>query len=303
LDYFSITDSIGVIPLRTNVGVVRNGTSCVIVDTGIDEEAGRRILKVTSSLGLMVRAIVNTHSHSDHYGGNAFIVGRTGARVYAPAGEAWVLERPWLEASYFNQGAVPFKELENKFVSGQPSAVDERILEGPFHAGSVELTAVPLPGHSFYMTGIGAESVLFCGDAVFSEENISKHGVLFLHDSDRTRESLRKLKSLPYSWFVPSHGQPCAPEALFKLVDANIAAIDSFDECVMESLDSPMSISRLESKALTAAGQRLDDPTKISLMHSTARAHISCLSRRGLIRVVPGSPGTDQEGDLVCVKA
>jgi glyoxylase-like metal-dependent hydrolase (beta-lactamase superfamily II) len=300
LEYLSITENVGVLPLRTNVGFVRCGTDCVVIDTGIDEDAGKRILKTATTLGLRIKAIVNTHSHSDHYGGNAFLVQRTGGEVLAPAGESWVLEQPWLEAAYLSQGAVPLPQLINRFVLGPASKVDRTITEGAFSAGGLTLEAVSLPGHSFAMTGIGAGGVLFCGDALFGAETIRKHGVLFLHDPDRTRASLLRLETLLYEWFVPSHGPPCPKNELPSLVRENISAIDSFDDIILRVLDGPMSMSRLTSRALVAAGLHLGDPSRIILMHSTVMAHISCLSRRGRISVAAGTEGTDLEDDLVC---
>jgi glyoxylase-like metal-dependent hydrolase (beta-lactamase superfamily II) len=300
LEYLSVTEGVGVLPLRTNIGFVRSGTDCAVIDTGIDEDAGKHILKTAASLGLTIKAVVNTHSHSDHYGGNTFLAQRTGAEVLAPAGESWVLEEPWLEAAYLSQGAVPLPQLMNRFVVGPASKVDRTFTEGAFSAGGVQLEAVPLPGHSFAMTGIGAGGVLFCGDALFGEETVRKHGVLFLHDPDRTRASLLKLETLSYLWFVPSHGHPCPRNELASLVRKNISAIDAFDDAIVSVLDGPMAMSKLASMALVAAGLHLDDTSRITLMQSTARAHISCLARRGRIVVSPGTKGTDLEDDLVC---
>jgi glyoxylase-like metal-dependent hydrolase (beta-lactamase superfamily II) len=299
-EYLPLGDRVGLIPLRTNIGVVRSEGSCVVIDTGIDEEAGKRILKTVTALGLRIAAVVNTHSHSDHYGGNDFLVKRTGCRVYAPDGEAWVIERPWLEAAYFSRGALPLQYLRNKFIEAAPSKVDVRLSEGPFSAEGVSLEAVPLPGHSFAMTGIRSGEVLFCGDSLFGEETIAKHGVLYLHDPDKARESLRKLETFDCDWFVPSHGPPCRRENLSALVAANVGAIDSFDEAVIRALDAPMSASALASKALTVAGLHLDDLTKVTLMQSTALAHISSLSKKGRIVISAGAPGTDAENDVIC---
>lgn len=300
IEYQRITDRVGVIPLRTNVGVIHSGSDCVLIDTGIDEEVGKRILKVTSSMGLSVKAIVNTHSHSDHYGGNSFIVEKSGARVFAPGGEAWVIENPWLEAAYFSQGAAPLPQLLNKFVVGPPCKVNQLISSGPFEAGGMELEAVPLPGHSFAMTGVGADGVLFCGDSLFGEDTIAKHHVLFLHDPDTTRESLRRIAGLPHGWFVPSHGQPVGRSEVGALVARNIAAIDSFDECILKSVKGPIALSALASRALVAAGVQTADETRVALMQSTARAHITSLARAGKLMVAPGAPGTGFECDLVC---
>ncbi len=54
-------------------------------------DAGRRLLSGAEALGGELVAIVNSHAHADHFGGNALLLKRTATRVHAPAQEEAIL--------------------------------------------------------------------------------------------------------------------------------------------------------------------------------------------------------------------
>ena len=55
-----------------NVGLyVKNGAA-MLIDSGSDPSAGRKILRLAEAEGWDIKLIVNTHFHADHIGGNAF---------------------------------------------------------------------------------------------------------------------------------------------------------------------------------------------------------------------------------------
>ncbi len=62
-----ITEQVYYISNSLNFGVVKDGEgSAILIDTGFDDDAGGKILKVLEEAGLSVKAIINTHSHADH---------------------------------------------------------------------------------------------------------------------------------------------------------------------------------------------------------------------------------------------
>jgi len=71
-----LTDGMYVLRGAVNSVVVTEGESALLVDTGLDESHARKLLRAVQEAGFTPRAVLNTHSHADHHGGNAFLLGR-----------------------------------------------------------------------------------------------------------------------------------------------------------------------------------------------------------------------------------
>src|SRR5262245_39000936 len=94
-----ITPQTAYIPGANNLGVIMPGDGgAIVVDTGIDKDTGRLIRKALDEARLVLRAIICTHHHADHIGGNDFLLrNMPGVELIAPALEAALIEHPLLE--------------------------------------------------------------------------------------------------------------------------------------------------------------------------------------------------------------
>lgn len=103
------------------IGLVRvsDDTVCLI-DSGNDKDAGKKVRKILDANGWQLEAIYNTHSHADHIGGNRYLQGQTGCRIYAPGIECAFTKHPILEPSFLYGGNPP-KDLRHKFTMAQES--------------------------------------------------------------------------------------------------------------------------------------------------------------------------------------
>ena len=118
----------------------------MLVDTGLDRDTAKKILRHVESLKITLAAVVVTHAHADHCGGAAMIRARTGVPVYAPALEADVVANPIWEPLYLFSGALPPAELRHKFTLAEPCPVDGILESGEQELGGVPLTVLPAPG-------------------------------------------------------------------------------------------------------------------------------------------------------------
>ncbi len=91
-----VNDTVRYANASTCIGVAVRGNDALLIDSGLDENLARKVVNALANEGRTVRAVVNTHAHADHCGGNHFVVKRTGARVVAPAFEHYFIERPEL---------------------------------------------------------------------------------------------------------------------------------------------------------------------------------------------------------------
>jgi glyoxylase-like metal-dependent hydrolase (beta-lactamase superfamily II) len=208
MDLIRLTDEAYQLKGGSNAGLLLQGGQAILIDTGLDKDTAKKILRHLDGLKARVVAVVVTHAHADHFGGAATIKARTGAPVYAPALESAIVENPILEPLYLFSGAMPPAELRHKFTLAEPCQVDGLLQPGPFTLGPFALQVLPAPGHAPNQMMVGAGGACFVADAVFAPEVLAKHGIPFMVDVDAWLETLGKLPDLDgvYGAFVPGHG-------------------------------------------------------------------------------------------------
>ncbi len=171
-------------PLYVNAYVVFDPESraAVLIDPGVEDP---RIEDFVRENGLVVKAVLNTHSHADHGSANGFYSKRFGAPVFAPRDEAR------------NYTAPPGRFLK-----------DGDDLE----FGGLTVRVVQIPGHT------EGSLCFIAGGAVFSGDTLFKNGIgkLGVEDAKKRSEGRKrmiravrdKLLVLPDDTLVcPGHGR------------------------------------------------------------------------------------------------
>jgi hydroxyacylglutathione hydrolase len=144
-------------PVQENCFIARRDGSdhAIIVDPGDEAE---RILAAVDELGLTIDAILLTHTHFDHIGAVAPVAEATGAPVYCPKLETFVLAD--INSYVPFAGFGPFESYDaDETVEGgerlQLAGLDIEVLHTPGHS----------PGHVTY--AVEDEKALFSGDVLF----------------------------------------------------------------------------------------------------------------------------------------
>ena len=273
------------VPGIVNIGVIRDGkNSAILIDSGLDSDTGKKILGVLEENGLVLKAIINTHSHADHCGGNKYLKEKTGATIYAPEVESAIIQYPLLEPLSLFSGASPLKDLQNKFLMASPSNVDFVINdERTLKFDETELRVVPLPGHTPNQIGVEVDEVLFCADSLFSEEVLRRHKIPFYADIDKTKETLNFLKRSRYKFYVPSHAEP--KESLIELIDANFRTINEIEKYVLEGLHGKKTTEQVLKDVCDHYQITMKMVQQYYLMNTAVLAYLSSLHGRGKLKV------------------
>jgi hydroxyacylglutathione hydrolase len=143
------------------IWVLREGMHAAVVDPG----DAAPVIAYLEREGATLSAIINTHHHGDHVGGNEALVARWNVPVFGPATES-----------------IP--------------AVTQGLREGDsieVPGVGVSLSVLDIPGHTAGHIAFVGPQILFCGDTLFA----GGCGRLFEGTPRQMVESLRKLAALP----------------------------------------------------------------------------------------------------------
>lgn len=86
---------------------VPDGQHAVLIDSGGDKDAGRKVQKILEAQGWELSCILNTHANADHNGGNALLQQRLHVPAYAPGIDAAITSHPILEPAFLYGGYPP----------------------------------------------------------------------------------------------------------------------------------------------------------------------------------------------------
>lgn len=278
-----VSDRVGVVPGGVNIGVVRvDDSRCLLIDTGLNETNAKKALKaVRGDLGSEVVGILTTHAHADHFGGNATVVKRTGARVWAPDFDEAILRYPILQPICLFAGADPLDSLRNNFLLADPSPVDKVIKPGKLSIEGVAIDVVSLAGHSPNQVGYMVEGVFFCADVVLPETVLAKYKIPYLHSVTTHLAALETAAKAECAFAIPGHG--LILDSLSPLIDVNRKLIDEVMNQILECTREPMDASHVLTAVLMHFEAPVKDASSFYLLHPTIYAFLSHLERQGAI--------------------
>jgi glyoxylase-like metal-dependent hydrolase (beta-lactamase superfamily II) len=286
-----------VLPGGVNIGIVRiDDHRCILIDSGLNDTPARKAIRaVREDFGSVIVAIVTTHGHADHFGGNATVVKRTGARVYAPAMDEAILRYPILQPAFLFGGADPIDSLRNGFMLADPSPVDNIYAAGPIDIDRRSLTAISLAGHSANQMGILVDGVFFSADVVLPEVVLEKYRIPYLYSVTDHLVALERCVEVTCDHVVPGHGPLL--DNIEDLRAQNLQIVRTTLDLVVECCSKPRTGGEVMTYVLDHSGANVSDATSYYLLQPTIFAYLSHLTRTGdLVHRVEANSATWQRG-------
>lgn len=280
-----LSAGVWVLPGGVNIGVVAGGDGrVVLIDTGINDTSAKKALKAArDELGAEVVAVLTTHAHADHFGGNATVVKRTGAEVHAPAIDEATLRYPLLQPALLFGGADPPDSLRGGFLLADPSPVDVVVRPGVHEVAGVRIEAVPLFGHSPGQLGYVIGDVFFCADVVLPETVLDRYRIPYLFSLTDHLAALAGAREVAHRVAVPGHGAILDAGALDALIDVNAALATRVADALVELVREPKTAEALLTLLFMRFGAPVADAPSFYLLQPTVFAYLSHLLREGAI--------------------
>jgi len=276
------------VPGRVNIGVIVGDGQAAFIDSGIDENTARKAAQAVEQAGLRPVALINTHAHADHCGGNAFLIKRTRAAVYAPPIEAALIEHPEIEPFYLF-GASPFPAIDGKWFHAAPSRVDHTL--GPsLSICGLELEILPTAGHSINQVAVLTPDAAFLGDALLAPGLLERYPIQYCYDVLAHRATLGLLAGLQKAWYVGAHFSPT--QDLDGLLAVNRRNLERTAEAVLGAVALAATTEEVVARAAEALGVLAMDPSAYLLNAAAVKAHLSAHAREGRLafEIADGRP-------------
>jgi glyoxylase-like metal-dependent hydrolase (beta-lactamase superfamily II) len=181
-----------------------DGDNATLIDSGYVAHAEQTVELVQHALhGRQLKRLINTHSHSDHIGGNAALQAAFNCEIMVPAG---------LHAAIadWDQDALLLSPLGQQAARFQH---DQLISAGcEIEMGELNWQALAVPGHDMEALAYynPEQRILISGDALWE----NGFGVIFsellgeANGLSSARETLEMLSKLAIDTVIPGHGSP-----------------------------------------------------------------------------------------------
>lgn len=273
-----------------SIGAYVKNSTIILIDSGNDKTCAKEIYKNIVESGLCLGGIINTHRHPDHCGGNSFLQSKyPETSIFATDDEKCFIEDPARAPQCFCSGAAPFSGLQNKHIAPQkPSIVTHTI--APYKDQTITIAEntlhiITLPGHTPGMIGvITPDNILYSGDALFGQETLDKHPILFYTDIAQTLASFDKLETLNVDACVLYHGG---------LIHDLLASVRLHREKVLNTKSMILALIATQERSVDLLTQAVmqkctipDSIISFVLTQTAIRAYLAILEQENSIEII-----------------
>lgn len=274
-ELIQITDASYYIQSSAKIGLVKlNDKEVCLIDSGNDKDAGRKVRQILDVNGWTLTTIFNTHSNADHIGGNEYLQGITGCKIYAPGIDCDFTKHPVLEPAFL-YGGYPCKDLRHKFLLAQESNA-EYLTKDVLPEG---FEIINLPGHFFDMVGFRTpDNVVYLADCLSSRETLDKYQIGFIYDVAAYIKTLEMVKTLNAKMFIPAHAE--ATDNISELAQYNIEKVWEIAGKIIDLCREPLCFETILQRLFTNYSLTMNFEQYV-LVGSTVRSYLAWLKDTG----------------------
>ena len=278
-ELIQVSESCYYIQSPAKIGLVRlNDQDVILIDSGNDKDAGRKVRQILDANKWKLKAIYNTHANADHIGGNKYLQAQTGCKIYVPGIDCEFTRNPVLEPSFL-YGGYPPKDLRHKFLMAQASDAEyltkETLPEG--------FEAIPLPGHFFDMVGFRTpDNVVYLADCLSSRETLEKYRIGFIYDVAAYLQTLEMVKTMEAKTFIPAHA--AVTDSIAELAQVNIDQVNEIAERILSLCEEPRCFEELLRQLFDDYALTMNFEQYV-LVGSTVRSYLAWLKDTGRLDV------------------
>ena len=257
-----------------------NDHEVILIDSGLVKSES--FISFFRSMGVSVRAVLQTHLHIDHIANNRRLHDAFNTEILADENEIRSVMYPEEAlADYGENARVVLQKYSSRFdypITAISPDAEEIII------GGCRFRILRLPGHSLHHIGfVTPDDVLCCGDALISLDYLANAKMPFMADPDTAYLTIKRISGMHYPFMAPAHRQVIPGDQIRHVAEMNIAKEHSIRQCIcrvskiMESDDPDVLIPRV----FETLGIRLSTSHSQQVTTFTLRQRILDLKKAG----------------------
>jgi|GEM_PF-2394797 len=266
-----------------NIGLFYSAINeVVLIDSG-HIHASKKLLDFFVDNGIVVKAIINTHGHIDHVGGNFALQAYFNCSIIMP----------YLDHIYC-------EDISRYYLSFSSSAIEGLNVYGnhTFNVTTLlkEETSVEVEGYSFEIRALKGhtvnqkaivtpDGVCFLGDGLMAEDTLQKSKFAVVTDLVMHHRTLDQIKSYEDAYFVLGHGEEIyQKDAIAMLCERNHTYFDLKCEALLDILEKGKSFDQM-MKALNESYGLRRNIFKYFVAERSIKAMLAYLEATGRIEI------------------
>ncbi len=206
-----------------------NDKEIVLIDSGLTSSDS--FIRFFSSMGVRVRAVLQTHLHIDHIANNRRLYDAFGTEIIADEEEIRSVMYPdEAFANYGRSAEIVLQKYNTRFdypMTAIPHGADCVTVDGTL------FKILPLPGHTINHIGFITPDDICCpGDALISPDYLANAKMPFMVDPATAVASMKVIRDLKCTALAPAHKKIIPAADIRHVAEMNIAKESSILECI-----------------------------------------------------------------------
>ncbi|NMM64253.1 MBL fold metallo-hydrolase [Clostridium sp. P21] len=252
-----------------------NDEEIIMLDTGWKKGEREGIDEVLESNNFKVRAILNSHAHTDHIGNNTHLKNKYNAIIAMSAYEAIICSSDVnLKVYYGSQTLTEIRKHYGHMVCKTDVIIDED--QNEVSLCGVNFGIIHTPGHSpANICIITPDDVAYMGDTLISYEVMEGAKMPYAYILSEDMKSKAKIYDLKCSKYIVAHKGMY--DDIKKLIDDNIDFYESRAMRIYEVIDGTMTMEDIMKVVIKKFNIRIQDTYKYYFIERMLKSYVDYL--------------------------
>lgn len=211
-----------------------NDHAVILIDSGLVKSES--FISFFRSMGVSVRAVLQTHLHIDHIANNRLLYDAFNTEILADEDEIRSVMYPKEAfANYGKNAEVVLQKYTTRFdypMTAVPRSAGDILIDG------CRFEIIRLPGHTLNHIGFVTPDNVFCpGDALISLDYLANAKMPFMADPDMAALTIKRISGMHYPFMAPAHKQVIPGDQIRHVAEMNIAKEHSIRACICKAAE------------------------------------------------------------------